>query len=128
MTESTEKRPARRTGGRKTAAGSSGTASSSRASSNGASPIKSVPGSPYGRIVRKELEFGGKTLIVETGKMATQANGSCTVQYGGTVILATAVMAKPREGIDFFPLTVDYEERQYAAGKIPGGFPRRETR
>src|SRR5688572_8719712 len=128
MTETTEKRPARRTGGRKTAA-SSGSAAT-RASSNGAASalIKSVPGSPYGRIVRKEIKFGGKTLIVETGKVATQANGSCTVQYGDTVILATAVMAKPREGIDFFPLTVDYEERQYAGGKIPGGFPRRETR
>ena len=121
MTESiTEKRPTRRTGGRKTAS------SHTAASTNG--QVKSLPGSPYGRIVRKEIEFAGRTLIVETGKIAGQANGSVTVQYGDTVILATAVMAKPREGIDFFPLTVDYEERQYAAGKIPGGFPRRETR
>jgi polyribonucleotide nucleotidyltransferase len=91
--------------------------------------VKFLPGSPYGRIVRKELDFFGRRLIVETGKIAGQADGSVTVQYGDTVVLATAVMAKTaREGIDFFPLTVDYEERQYAAGKIPGGYPRRETR
>ena len=88
-----------------------------------------VPGSPYGRIVRREIEFFGRPLIVETGKLATQANGAVTVQYGDTMILATAVMSKTiREGIDFFPLTVDYEERMYAGGKIPGGYPRRETR
>ncbi len=93
------------------------------------SRVRAVPGTPYGRIIRKEMEFAGRRLIIETGRIAGQANGAVTIQYGDTVILATAVMAKtPREGIDFFPLTVDYEERQYAAGKIPGGYPRRETR
>ena len=79
--------------------------------------------------MRREIEFFGRPLIVETGKIATLANGAVTLQYGGTMILATAVMSKTiREGIDFFPLTVDYEERMYAGGKIPGGYPRRETR
>jgi polyribonucleotide nucleotidyltransferase len=91
--------------------------------------VRVVPGSPYGRIVRREVEFFGRRLVVETGRVAGQANGAVVLQYGDTVILATAVMSKSvREGIDFFPLTVDYEERQYAAGKIPGGYPRRETR
>ncbi len=93
------------------------------------SAVKAQEGSPYGPIVRREFEFAGRPLIIETGKIANQANGAVTLQYGDTVVLATAVMSKTqREGIDFFPLTVDYEERQYAAGKIPGGYPRRETR
>ena len=76
------------------------------------------------------LEWGGRTLTIETGSLATLAGGSVTVQYGETIVLATATMARePRPGIDFFPLTVDYEERMYAAGKIPGSrFVRRETR
>jgi polyribonucleotide nucleotidyltransferase len=79
--------------------------------------------------VRKEINFFGRPLVVETGRMATQANGSVTLRYGDTLILAAATMSKAiREGIDFFPLTVDYEERMYSAGKIPGGYPRRETR
>ncbi len=74
-------------------------------------------------------EIGGKKLTIETGKMAKQAHGSVTVQYGDTVILAAAVAAPElKEGQDFFPLTVDYRERTYAAGKIPGGFFKREGR
>jgi polyribonucleotide nucleotidyltransferase len=91
--------------------------------------VTGLPGVPYGPVIRKEIDFAGRRLIVETGKLAGQANGAVTVQHGDTVVLVTATMSKqPREGIDFFPLTVDYEERQYAAGKIPGGYPRRETR
>ena len=68
-----------------------------------------------------EMEWGGKKLIIEIGKFAGQANASCTVQYGGTLVLATCVMGKePREGVDYLPLLVDYEERLYAAGKIKG--------
>jgi polyribonucleotide nucleotidyltransferase len=76
-----------------------------------------------------EREIGGRKLRVETGKVAGQANGAVFVRYGDSVVLVTAVMNdSPREGIDFFPLTVDYEERLYAAGKIPGGWFRREGR
>jgi len=77
-----------------------------------------------------EAEIGGKNLIIETGKFAEQADGSCTVRYGDTVVLATAVMGQNvREGIDYFPLLVDYEERLYAAGKIKGSrFIKREGR
>ena len=76
------------------------------------------------------IEWGGRTLTIETGFLAPQANGAVTVQYGETIVLVTATMARePRPGIDFFPLTVDIEERMYAAGKIPGSrFVRRETR
>jgi polyribonucleotide nucleotidyltransferase len=78
---------------------------------------------------RFERLLGGKPFIIETGKLAGQANGAVTVRYGDTVALVTATMSpSPREGIDFFPLTVDYEERLYAAGKIPGSFFRREGR
>ncbi|HEX6851583.1 MAG TPA: polyribonucleotide nucleotidyltransferase [Candidatus Polarisedimenticolaceae bacterium] len=78
---------------------------------------------------RKEIEIGGKPLVVETGKVAKQADGSVMVRYGDTVVLVTACAAKePRPGIDFLPLTVDYRENTYAAGKIPGGFFRREGR
>ncbi len=80
-------------------------------------------------MVRKSysMEFGGRTLSIETGKVARQANGSVVVRYGDTVVLVTATMAaKPREDVDFFPLTVDYEAKMYAAGKIPGGFIKRE--
>jgi polyribonucleotide nucleotidyltransferase len=76
-----------------------------------------------------EREVGGRTLRIETGKMAQLANGSVFVRYGDSAVLVTAVMNDtPREGTDFFPLTVDYEERAYAAGKIPGGWFRREGR
>ncbi|MFZ5364687.1 MAG: polyribonucleotide nucleotidyltransferase [Patescibacteria group bacterium] len=83
-----------------------------------------------GDVQNFEMEFAGKTLQVEIGKLALQANGSCRVQYGDTVVLATATMGKePREGIDFFPLLVDYEEKLYAAGKIKGSrFIKREGR
>jgi polyribonucleotide nucleotidyltransferase len=75
-------------------------------------------------------EWGGKTMSIETGKLAGQANGSCTVRYGDTVVLATATLAaKPREGLDFFPLSVEYEEKLYAAGRIKGSrFIKREGR
>ena len=77
-----------------------------------------------------QLEVGGRTLTLETGKLANQAHGSITVTYGETIVLVTAVMsARPRaEDIDFLPLTVDYEERLYSVGKIPGSFFRREGR
>ena len=76
-----------------------------------------------------ECNIGGRNLIIETGKLAGQASGAITVRYGDTVILVTVgVSSEPREGGDFLPLTVDYEERLYAAGKIPGGFIRREGR
>ncbi len=75
------------------------------------------------------MEIGGKTFTAETGKFAKQASGSVLCRYSDTVVLVTATMSKqPRLGIDFFPLTVDYEERMYAAGKIPGGFIKREGR
>lgn len=74
-------------------------------------------------------QLNGRTLTIETGKMALLAGGSCTVRYGDTIVLVTACSSKsPREGIDFFPLSVDYEEKMYAAGKIPGGFIKREGR
>jgi polyribonucleotide nucleotidyltransferase len=80
-------------------------------------------------IHRKEVEIGGKTLSIEMGKLAKQANGAAVVRVGDTVVLVTACMAKQeREGVDFLPLTVDYRESFYAAGKIPGGFFKREGR
>ena len=76
-----------------------------------------------------ECELGGRSLSIETGKLAGQAAGSVTVRYGDTLVLVTACTSdEPREGVDFLPLTIDYEERLYAAGKIPGGFIRREGR
>ena len=79
--------------------------------------------------VKHEAEIGGRVFSMETGKLAEQADGAVLVRQGDTVVLATAVASKePREGADFFPLTVDYEERMYAAGKIPGGFIKRESR
>jgi polyribonucleotide nucleotidyltransferase len=76
-----------------------------------------------------ESEVGGRRLVIETGKLAGQASGAVTARYGDTVVLVTACTSEqPREGTDFLPLTVDYEERLYAAGKIPGGFIRREGR
>ena len=73
-------------------------------------------------------DVGSRALSIESGKLAGQANGSVMVRYGDCVLLVTATMSKPREGIDFFPLTVDVEERLYARGKIPGSFFRREGR
>ncbi len=73
-------------------------------------------------------EIAGRTLTIETGKMATLAGGSVTVRYGDTMLLGTANRSEPRPGLDFFPLTIDFEERMYAAGKIPGGFIKRESR
>jgi polyribonucleotide nucleotidyltransferase len=83
----------------------------------------------YVAIVTKNVEVAGKRLSIETGRVAEQANGAVIVRQGDSVVLSTAVMSKePREGIDFFPLTCDYEEKLYAAGKIPGAFMRREGR
>src|SRR5436305_12248303 len=80
-------------------------------------------------IHRQEAVIGGRVMSIETGRVAEQASGAVLARYGETVILATAVGSdEPREGIDFFPLTVDVEERMYAAGKIPGGFIKREGR
>ena len=80
-------------------------------------------------VLRKSLEVGGRQLTLETGRMAKQAGGAIFAGYGDTMILATATQsASPREGIDFFPLTVDYEERLYSVGRIPGGFIKREGR
>ena len=76
-----------------------------------------------------EKGIGRENLIIETGKMAKQANGAVCVQYGGTVVLVTVVCSTElREGVDFFPLTVEYQEKTYAAGKIPGGYFKREGR
>ena len=80
-------------------------------------------------MLKKEFEWNGRMFKVEAGDLARQASGSVRVQYGDTVVLVTAVASKgPREGIDFFPLMVDYQEMTYAAGKIPGGFFKREGR
>ncbi|HYX11394.1 MAG TPA: exonuclease domain-containing protein, partial [Candidatus Acidoferrum sp.] len=75
-----------------------------------------------------ETQLGGRTLTIETGKLARLAGGAVTVRYGDTYILGTANRSDPRPGLDFFPLTVEFEERMYAAGKIPGGFIKREAR
>jgi polyribonucleotide nucleotidyltransferase len=75
------------------------------------------------------IDIGGRTLTIETGKVALQADGAVTVQFGETVVLVTACAnTTPRPGVDFFPLTIDYEERLYSVGKIPGNFFRREGR
>ena len=74
-----------------------------------------------------ETTLAGRPLVVETGKMAQLAGGSCLIRYGETEILCTATMAdKPREGVDFFPMSIDFEEKLYSVGKIPGSFRRRE--
>lgn len=76
-----------------------------------------------------ETDFAGRPLVIETGKMAQLANGSCLVRYGETTVhVAVTASAKPRDGIDFFPLSVDFEEKLYAVGKIPGSFLKREGR
>ncbi|HUO89537.1 MAG TPA: polyribonucleotide nucleotidyltransferase, partial [Rhizomicrobium sp.] len=76
---------------------------------------------------KESIQWGGRTLTLETGKVARQADGAVVATYGETVVLATVVSEHaPREGRDFFPLTVNYQERYYAAGKIPGGYFKRE--
>lgn len=83
---------------------------------------------PY-PILRKQIDLVGRKLVLETGRLGKQAGGAVFICYGDTCLLATATSsAEPREGIDFFPLTVDYEERLYSVGKIPGGFIKREGR
>ncbi|TKW61965.1 MAG: polyribonucleotide nucleotidyltransferase [Blastochloris viridis] len=78
-------------------------------------------------IYKKSIEWGGKQLTIETGKMARQADGAVVVTYGETVVLGTVVFAKePKAGVDFFPLTCNYQEKFYAGGRIPGGFKKRE--
>ena len=78
---------------------------------------------------KMSIEVGEKTLTLETGELAKQANGAVVVQYGETVVLVTAVaLDRTRPGVDFFPLTVNYQEMTYAAGRIPGGFFKREGR
>ena len=74
-----------------------------------------------------EMELAGRTLRVDVDRVAKQANGAVLMHYGDTTVLCTATASdKPREGIDFFPLSVEYNERMYAVGKIPGGFNKRE--
>src|ERR1039458_1155609 len=76
-----------------------------------------------------EIDFSGRRLSLETGRLARQAHGAVLAQYGETVVLATVVSAyESRPNMDFLPLTVDYQERTFAAGKIPGGFFKREGR
>ena len=75
------------------------------------------------------MELAGRTLTAEIGRVAEQANGAVLLRYGDTTVLVTATASeKPRDGIDFFPLSIDYEERLYSVGKIPGGFIKREGR
>ena len=74
------------------------------------------------------FDFGGRPMTIETGRLAKQAAGAALVTYGETAVLVTATHADPRPGIDFFPLTVDFVEKTSAAGKIPGGFFKREGR
>src|SRR5579864_1124927 len=81
------------------------------------------------RTGRVTVELAGRTLSMETGRLARQADGAVVVRYGDSMVLVTATMSSaPREGNDFFPLTCDYEEKMFAAGKIPGGFFKREGR
>src|SRR5471030_1277437 len=81
------------------------------------------------KVFRKEVEWGGRKLVLETGKIARQADGAVMATYGGTTVLAAVVFEKqPKPGLDFFPLTVNYQEKAFAAGKVPGGFFKREGR
>src|SRR5215208_6281534 len=81
------------------------------------------------KVFRKEVDWAGRKLVLETGKIARQADGAVLATYGGTTVLATVVFEKkPKAGLDFFPLTVNYQEKAFAAGKIPGGFFKREGR
>src|SRR5215510_16383422 len=92
--------------------------------------MRIVKGKVYAFMYKKiEMDFYGRPLVIETGRMAKQASGAAVVSYGETVVLVTVVANKePREGTDFFPLNVYYQERTFAAGKIPGGFFKREGR
>src|ERR687895_429023 len=84
---------------------------------------------PEKKYLKESIKLGDKELTVETGRVAKQADGSCVIRYGDTMLLVAAVSAPiPREGIDFFPLTVEYREHNYAAGRIPGNYFRREGR
>src|SRR5476651_2110643 len=81
------------------------------------------------KITKKSIEWGGRVLTLETGRIARQADGAVLATYGNTVVLCTVVAAKvAKPDIDFFPLTVNYQEKAFAAGKIPGGFFKREGR
>src|ERR687886_3088897 len=77
---------------------------------------------------RVERTFAGRKLVIETGRMAKQAAGSAVVQYGDTIVLAAVTVSDTQSALPFFPLTVEYREKSYAAGKIPGGFIKREGR
>lgn len=77
---------------------------------------------------RVEMQLGGRKLVLETGRLAKQANAAVKVSYGETVVLCTVTASREPKDLDFFPLTVNYEERLYAVGKIPGGFIKREGR
>src|SRR6476661_457609 len=77
---------------------------------------------------RIEKTFAGRRLVIETGRMAKQAAGSCLVTFGDTIVLAAVTVSDVRSPLPFFPLTVEYREKHYAAGKIPGGFLKREGR
>jgi len=77
---------------------------------------------------RVEKTFAGRKLVIETGRMAKQAAGSALVQYGDTMVLAAVTVSETQSPLDFFPLLVEYREKTYAAGKIPGGYIKRETR
>ena len=80
-------------------------------------------------IIREELDWGGRKLVLETGRVARQADGAVLATYGETIVLATVVSEhEPKPGLDFFPLTVNYQEKYFAAGKIPGGYFKREGR
>ena len=84
---------------------------------------------PVKKYLKESIKLGDKDLTVETGRVAKQADGSIVIQYGDTMLLVAAVSApNQREGIDFFPLTVEYREANYAAGRIPGNYFRREGR
>src|SRR5205085_2419151 len=88
-----------------------------------------IEGEPATALASVSLEIGGKEITFETGKLAKQADGAVVIRSGDTMVLATAQgRTEGREGADFFPLTIDVEERMYAAGKIPGGFFKREGR
>ena len=81
------------------------------------------------KLLREKIKVGDRELSIEIGRVAKQAHGSCVIRYGDTMLLVAAVSSdKPREGIDFFPLTVEYREHNYAAGRIPGNYFRREGR
>ena len=81
------------------------------------------------KVFRKEMDWGGKKLVLETGRIARQADGAVLASLGDTTVLCTVVGAhKPKPGQDFFPLTVNYQEKTFAAGKIPGGYFKREGR